>query len=116
MQPLSSILHVDSDRAGRVAVTCSGREWTFRALDELVRRLSAGLRRAGFGPQTRLATLLPNRVEQLALHLAAFRLGVPLVRLNAGYAAPQLEYCLQQTQPQGLIADARLGEVVGETK
>jgi long-chain acyl-CoA synthetase len=116
MQPLSSILHVDSDRAGRVAVTCSGREWTYQALDELVQRLSAGLRRSGFGPRTLLAALLPNRVEQLALHLAAFRVGVPLVRLNAGYAAPQLEYCLQQTQPLGLVADSRLGEIVAATK
>lgn len=114
MQPLSSLLQVIRERAGRIAVSCYGKDWTYEELESLVARLSAGLLHAGFGPQTLLATMIPNCVEQLALHLAALRVGVPLVRLNTSYVAPQLAYCLRQTQPLGLIADASFAHMLTE--
>jgi acyl-coenzyme A synthetase/AMP-(fatty) acid ligase len=60
--------------------------------------------------------MLPNRIEQLALHLAAFRLGVPLVRLSASYAPPQIAYCLRQTQPRGLVVDGRLAAILAQSE
>lgn len=113
---LSSILEPHRERDDRVAVWCSGVEWTYRALDDLVSRLAAGLRQAGFGPRTLLATILENRIEQLALHLAAFRLGIPLVRLNANYAVPQILYCLRRTLPAGLIAEARISGLLADAE
>lgn len=113
---MDSILSVTAQNAARVAVRDREREWTYAGLENLVAGLTAGLQREGFGPQTLLAVALPHRVEQLAVHLAAFRLGIPLVRLDASYAPPQLAYCLRLTQPRGMITDQSLAGVLAKTE
>ncbi|GAA4967872.1 (2,3-dihydroxybenzoyl)adenylate synthase [Kineococcus glutinatus] len=70
--------------AGRTAVVCGERRWTYADLDARVDRLAAGLAGRGVGRGDRVVVQLPNVAEFLQVLFALFRLGaVPVLALPA---------------------------------
>ena len=91
---------------GRLALLCDGATWTFAELDAWADALAHT--RAGRGAQAgdRVALLLRNRPEFVALLHAAPRLGLLLVPLNTRLAAPELAWQLADAGTTLLIYDA----------
>src|SRR5258705_9089235 len=73
------------DRAGDVALEWACQEHTFGDLDGRANRMAGALAARGLTYGDRLAIQLPNRIEYLALFLAATRLGVIPVPINVLY-------------------------------
>ena len=55
---------------------------TFRQLNARVNRLANALLAAGLGKGDKLATILPNCLEQLEVYLAATKTGIVVVPLS----------------------------------
>jgi O-succinylbenzoic acid--CoA ligase len=89
----------------RLALQCEGQEWSFRALDAWATATAQQLAAAGAQPGERMALLLNNRPEYVALIHAAPRLGISFVPLNTRLAAPELAWQLHDSGSKLLIYD-----------
>ncbi|HNN95851.1 MAG TPA: AMP-binding protein, partial [Pseudomonadota bacterium] len=79
---------------------------TFAELGAQVASLAAGLQERGLQRGDKLAVLLPNCPEFLALTFACAWLGVLLVPLNSRLSIAELDRILADCQPHGLITHA----------
>ena len=77
---------------------------TFRELDQLVDRLTAGLGRLGVAPGHRIVLMVRPGVEFLALTFALFRVGAVVVLIDPGMGLRKVITCLQQADPHGFVA------------
>ena len=86
MTPLQSLLH-DSVRSHpqKTAIRFGDDCHTYQQLDLFVRRVAGGLQDAGAMPGDRVAWLLPNCVEAVAVTLACYQIGAVVVPLNYRY-------------------------------
>jgi fatty-acyl-CoA synthase len=80
------------------------------ALAASSRRIAEGLSREGVGPGDRVAVLLPNRAEFLALLFALARLDATAILLNTRLAAPEIGALLDRARPSA-IATAWVGDL-----
>jgi len=87
----------------RIAIAAGGREWTYRQLDDRVRRLAAGLRGLGVARGDRIAYLGPNHPAFLETLFAAGALGAVFVPLNTRLADEELAYVLEDSGSTVLI-------------
>lgn len=69
-------------RPDHLAVVCGEERLTFRELNARVNRLANALLAEGLGKGDKLATVLPNRIEQLEIYLAATKTGAVVVPLS----------------------------------
>src|SRR5215211_6259319 len=92
--------------ADQPALLADGARWTFGELDRWAGALARGLLARGVAPGDRVALLLRNRPEFVALAHAAPRAGVVLVPLNTRLAAPELAWQIVDSSAQLLIYDA----------
>src|SRR5690606_2231427 len=90
----------------------NNRRMTWRAFDELVRRLANGLTSLGLVPGDRVAVLSRNCAEYQALYFAAGRAGLVLQPLNWRLAAPELATIVRDGEPKVLISTAEWSEPV----
>jgi o-succinylbenzoate---CoA ligase len=88
------------------ALLADGARWTFVALDRWASAMACGLLSRGVAPGDRVALLLRNSPEFVALAHAAPRAGVTLVPLNTRLAAPELAWQLADSGACLLIYDA----------
>lgn len=86
-------------------VSCGGDWLTFAQLDERSDRLATGLARLGVSRGSRVATMLPNRIEAVDILLAAAKSGAVQVPLNYWLKGDFLEYQLDDCGAQYLITD-----------
>lgn len=78
---------------------------------ELHRRggeIAAGLRGMGIAHGDRVAALLGNRGDFIALMLACFRIGAVLLPMNPRYAAPEIAYAVNDSGARLLAHEASL--------
>lgn len=68
-----------------------GRVTNFGALEDMARRLAAGLVDLGVGKGDRVALWLPNVPGHYALHFAVWRLGATVVGVNTRFRAKEVE-------------------------
>lgn len=94
------------------ALVDGSRRFTYEALEGLVARAAGWLREAGVERGDRVALLLWNRAEYLALVFAAARLGAIAVPLNARLAPPEIAQLLDDCRPRVLVHEDELGETV----
>jgi crotonobetaine/carnitine-CoA ligase len=90
---------------GAEFVKCGPRWLTFAQLDDRTDRLATGLAALGVERGTRVATILPNRIETVEIMLAAAKLGAVQVPLNYWLKGAFLEYQLADCGASVLIAD-----------
>ncbi|MBI1957777.1 MAG: acyl--CoA ligase, partial [Candidatus Rokubacteria bacterium] len=69
-------------RPDHLALVCGDDRLTFRELNARVNRLANGLVAAGLRKGDKLATVLPNCIEQLEIYLAATKTGTVVVPLS----------------------------------
>jgi len=90
------------------ALRCGSSEWSFAELDRAARRAARALRAHGLRPGDRLAVLLPNGAELVALVHAAPLCGAVLVPLNTRLTARELAFQLRDCRPRLLVHDGGL--------
>ncbi len=81
-------------------------------LDRNSTQLANGLRQLGLGRGERLGIACRNHREFVEATIAAAKLGVSVVYLNTGFAAPQMREVLAREQVDVLVIDADLAELV----
>jgi fatty-acyl-CoA synthase len=82
----------------------SGRRWTYDELHADVRRLAAGLLRAGLRPGDRVGVWAPNCPEWTLTQYATAEIGVILVTVNPAYRVHELEFVLNQAGIRMVVA------------
>lgn len=92
----------------RPALSADSKRLTFLELHKRVRGLVVALVHAGFRSGDRLAILLPNGPEYLALIYACSWLGVIVVPINVRLAAAEIDQVLRDAAPQGLVRHSSL--------
>jgi o-succinylbenzoate---CoA ligase len=90
----------------QLALLATGARWTFVALDRWASAMARGLLVRGAVPGARVALLLRNRPEFVALAHAAPRAGVTLVLLNTRLAATELAWQIADSGARLLLYDS----------
>ena len=90
----------------------AGRDWTFGAFDEQVRRLAAGLAGLGVGRADPVLVAMGNRPETLQAQLALGQLGAVFVPLLPGLTFAELAYPVNHSEARCLIADESAAEAL----
>lgn len=92
------------------AVVCGDQRMTYRALDEEVGRVAAGLAARGVGRGDRVALLMGNRPEFVVMVFAAARLGAISVPLGTREQRPGLRHALTDCGACLLVHEGDLEE------
>jgi len=99
-------------RPAHTALVCGDQRLSYAELDALVNRVANALAARGVGAGDRVAMLLGNRPEFLAVTHAAGKLGALAVPINHRWRRDEIAYLLADAQPAALVVDgAFLGEV-----
>lgn len=101
-----AVMAVDGADAGAGAAVT-----TFGELAMTANRLSNGLRGLGLGVGDVLALVLSNRVEYLALQLAAHQIGLHLLPVNRHLTASETAHILADSGAALVVVDERTAEV-----
>jgi long-chain acyl-CoA synthetase len=88
------------------------RTLTYGELDGIVRQMASALAREGIGHGDRVALLLGNRWEFLAVLLACARLGAIVVLIGTRQRRPELEFLLDDCGAKALIFEAEFAAAV----
>ncbi|MFN8606462.1 MAG: AMP-binding protein [Vulcanimicrobiota bacterium] len=95
--------HWSQQRPDKLALVASGRQLTFRQLQQRVEYVAGALHLLGIQRGDRVAVWLNNRQEWIELQFALARLGAILVTVNTAFRTPELEYLLQQCGARALV-------------
>src|ERR1700744_3923382 len=94
----------------RPYVITDAHRYSYRDLREWSRQLARGLYGIGLRPGERVALVVDNRPEFVAVKLAVARLGAVAVPVNFSYRAEELAVVLNSAQASVLISiDAAIG-------
>ena len=101
-EPLIGLLDTD---AARTALICPDADvrLSHGELAELVDGLAGTLQAAGVGPGDRVAVVLPNGAEIVAMLFALASLGAAIAPLNPAYTEPEYRFYLDDLDPQLLL-------------
>lgn len=77
-----------------------GQTWTAQALDQWVGRYASALVEIGLQPGDRIAVQIEKSAANIALYLAALRLGAIYVPLNTAYVEREIEYFFGDAEPR----------------
>lgn len=89
--------------ADHPALLHEGQVWTYGELHRRSVRIARNLSSEGIEPGDRIATLLPNCPELVALYLAGFRGGFTVVPLDARYHAAQISFALRHSDASAIV-------------
>jgi long-chain acyl-CoA synthetase len=89
----------------RTALVCGTRRLTYGELDRWVNRVAGVLAARGLGPGGRVALLLPNVPEFLAVTHAAAKLGALAVPINWRWRRGEIAYVLEDAAPDVFVLD-----------
>jgi fatty-acyl-CoA synthase len=101
---------VAAERPDRPFVLTDEATCTYAEMAEWSRRLGRGLLARGVGPGERVALVVPNRPELVAMLFAIARAGAVAVPVNLALRTRELELVLRQSQAVAVVA---AGEVRG---
>jgi acyl-CoA synthetase (AMP-forming)/AMP-acid ligase II len=89
------------------------RPWTgtFRDVEQVARRLAAGLRSRGVGPGDVIAFQLPNWMEAAAVFWASAFLGAAVMPIVHFYGRKELGYILDTIKPRVFVGAERFGRM-----
>ena len=107
-RPVAELFLETAARLGERPALIRGQEvTTFERLAADVRRLSAGLRRAGLKEGDRVALLVPPSRDFYALTFACFRAGLVPVFIDPGIGFSNMGRCLEEAEPRAFIGSAK---------
>lgn len=111
--PIHAVLKRPGD-TGKTALASLGTRMSYAELDELSSGLAGGLKRLGIEPGDRVATLLPNCIQQTLAFFAVSKIGAILVPNNVMYTKRELTRQINDSGAKVLIAlDALEGNFEG---
>jgi acyl-CoA synthetase (AMP-forming)/AMP-acid ligase II len=87
-----------------------GRSLDFGTLRDGGERVAAGLIETGLRPGSRIAWMLPTRLESLLLTVALARLGCTQIPLIPIYGSRELRFILEQARPEWIVIPGRWKE------
>ncbi len=94
-------------------------EVTYGELAALTNQIVHGLRALGLSAGDQVTTVLPNRIEQLAVCLACFQGGFYVTTVNWHLVGPEIAYIVNDSETKAFIVDERFsaeaGRVLPET-
>jgi long-chain acyl-CoA synthetase len=90
----------------RIALVCGTRRLTYGDLDRWTNRIANALAARGLGAGGRVAVLLPNGAEFLAVTHAAGKLGALAVPINYRWRRHEIAYILEDAAPEVFVLDA----------
>ncbi len=82
-----------------------GEQLTYAGLDRAVNRAANALRAIGVRRGSRVAVMLPNRIEYPVAWLALARLGATMIPVNNGYTPREIAYALTDAEASFAIVD-----------
>lgn len=83
---------------------------TYAEFDAQVDRLANGLRARGLAKGDKVAIMLPNCLEFLALWFACARIGAVEVPVNTSFRGPLLKHVIHHSDAQMIVLEAHLAE------
>jgi fatty-acyl-CoA synthase len=114
LTPVSFLERAADVYPGKLAVVHGERRYTYRQLDERVRRLASVLADAGVGRGDTVAIMAPNVPALLEAHYAVPGLGAVLNALNYRLDAKTIAFCLEHGEAKVLITDREFSGVVSK--
>ncbi|MFI5511748.1 amino acid adenylation domain-containing protein, partial [Mycobacterium sp. NPDC051804] len=91
-----------------VALSCDGRSWTYRELDEASNSLAHLLNGRGAGPGERVALMLPRSGEAIVAMLAVLKTGAAYVPIDPAHPDARIEFVLADAAPMAALTTAEL--------
>ena len=82
-----------------VALTCEGRSWTYRELDEAANRLAHLLAGQGVGPGQCVALLFSRSAEAIVAILAVLKTGAAYLPIDPALPTARIEFMLADAAP-----------------
>jgi len=102
--PVRELARAGAD-ATAVVERARGRRWSYQELDGLADAWAQRLDELEVGPGDRVATLLGNRIDHVALLFASHRVGAALVPLNWRLAPRELAPILVDARPARIVTE-----------
>ena len=93
-----------------VAVSCGGRSWTYRELDEAANRLAHLLAGQGVGPGQCVALLFSRSAEAIVAILAVLKTGAAYLPIDPGLPAARIGFMLADAAPIAAITTTGLAD------
>jgi long-chain acyl-CoA synthetase len=87
-----------------------GTTWSRGALLDHADGIARGLAAAGLAAGDVIALVAPNCAEYLAVYLGGIAAGLYVVPVNWHLAAPEIDYLLENSRAQAIVAHAKLGD------
>ena len=110
-------LERNAERIGdRVAVITDGAQVTWAELNALANRYAEFLTGAGLAPGDTVSVMMENRIEFLALVLAANKLGITAGLINTNLRERPLIHCITVTASKKCIFGGELTDAIAEVK
>jgi len=95
----------------RAMLIAAGRTWSYGQVDAKATALAAALGELGIEADDRIAIVMPNWPEWVITLLAAAKLGVTVVPLNARLSYHELKYQLRHAEVSAVFAAERHGGI-----
>ena len=100
------------DHPRRIACVCGDITQTYEEMDVLSRKIAAVFRERGVAAGDRVAYLMPNSIELIAVYLAIQRIGAVAVPLNYRLIPREIAYLTNAVEAKLLVFDKRFVEKV----
>ncbi|MFI5511733.1 non-ribosomal peptide synthase/polyketide synthase [Mycobacterium sp. NPDC051804] len=91
-----------------VALTCQGRSWTYRQLNDAANKWAHFLTARGVGPGQRVALLLDRSAEAVVAMLGVLKTGAAYVPLDPAHPDARIEFVLADASPIAALTTAGL--------
>lgn len=95
-------------------VPSTGPSLTYRQVDERSGQFAAALRARNVTPGDRVVVQIDKSTEAVAIYLACLRIGAIYVPLNTSYTDAEVEYFVEDAQPQVTIRRSNLDQLVAD--
>ncbi|WP_156664268.1 AMP-binding protein, partial [Mycobacterium sp. 852002-51613_SCH5001154] len=98
---------------GAVAISCAGRSWSYREMDEASNRLARWLIGHGVGPGTCVGLLVERSGEAVIALLGVMKAGAAYVPIDPGLPVGRVEFMLADASPVVVVTGAGLRSRLG---
>ncbi|KUI04643.1 hypothetical protein AU189_19860 [Mycolicibacterium acapulense] len=92
------------------ALTCDGRSWTYRALDEESNRLAHLLVEHGAGPGHSVALLFARSAEAIQAILGVLKTGAAYLPIDPAVPSARLQFMVEDAAPMAAVTTAQFAD------
>lgn len=91
-----------------IAITCQGKSFSYRELNERANQLARRLKKSGVGPETPVGLCLERSLEMVVAILAVLKAGGAYVPIDLAYPKDRLAFMLDDTKAPVLLTQEKL--------